>query len=51
MFDKCSHNVLLYDAWATQAGSPIDTSITGYYLFNFIHPSSPLDEKKTCILL
>ena len=51
MFDKCSHNVLLYDAWAKQIGRPIDTSTTGYYLFNSIHPSSPLDEKKTCIVL
>ena len=51
MLDNCSHNFLLYDTWKSQMGKPIETSRTGYYLFNFIHPSSPLDEKKTCIIL
>ena len=49
--DNCSHNHLLYDTWINQMGKPIESSRTGYYLFNFIHPSSPLDEKKTCIVL
>jgi len=51
MLDNCSHNWLLYDTWKSQMGNPLESSRTGYYLFNFIHPSSPLDEKKTCILL
>lgn len=51
MLDNCSHNFLLYDTWKSQMGKPLESSRTGYYLFNFIHPSSPLDEKKTCIVL
>jgi hypothetical protein len=51
MLDTCSHNRIIYDIWKTQMGKPLESSQTGYYLFNFIHPSSPLDEKKTCILL
>ena len=51
MLDTCSHNRIIYEIWKTQMGKPLESSQTGYYLFNFIHPSSPLDEKKTCILL
>lgn len=49
--DNCSHNHLLCGSWKSQMGNPVESSRTGYYLFNFIHPSSPLDEKKTCIVL
>ena len=44
--DNCSHNFMLVDVWKSQMGNPIESSRSGYYLFNFIHPSSPLMKKK-----
>ncbi len=50
VLDCISHNVIISEQWS-QHNNPVSTTQTGYYLFNYIIPVTPLDPNKTLFIL
>lgn len=50
VIDELSHNILIVNQWS-QYNNPVSTTQTGYYLFNYIIPVTPLDPTKTLFIL
>ena len=50
VIDGISHNALVANQWS-QYNNPVSTTQTGYYLFNYIIPVTPLDPSKTLLIL